>query len=984
MAEPARKFQPEFNPHERPRLKVHHGGGEGDGKPSGNLKSAEDADSFKYTGKGSGLKASESEKFGSESSSDGADDDSSSSKGKFGRFYSRHKKKIIGGGIGGGAIGLSMFGFSIFHGPLQFIHISQMLQQFHFSSNDEAVSSRGVKLIRYMKNPNDRAGRRLTVLQNAIATRYETKLKANGIEFEYNKAGHLERVRIDPAKFDGGGRTPEQISQRMNDDFKIGSSVNGNMVDINHAEFDKMTNVASRKFSKFRNTYMAKTWPGKVASSMLGRPLKKKAGISLHPIKKLDRKVDEKLSDIWEKIKKKTKDYYEKGTTDIDGGKLEGGDKTDENGNTQDDAGNNAEAEKGESKADLETANKQVKSNLKKGAGIGVGVTGLVAAACAVKATLQAINDTALTNLIQPLMRVGADYLSLGSQAQAGHDIDLDSLGYYNDVLHDESKEPKDRDWNNARSIQGELGQELNGPDMPAELQPPDKQNRVLEFLNTIPGLGVTCKVVSNSVVQVFLVGAEIFSGAGWATTIAGEVVSEFAFPKLLDGVISTFGAKLVDVDKLTGAVLGNSFNYGARLFANEQAVTLGGRKLTPEETAQLNEVRDAEINQVAKERGFMYRTFSLSNPRSLMSFAYREVPASYSGMVSSITRTPDSLFSSLFSNLPFVRKANAQEKYEYSFPKYGYSLSELDNPKYANPIDNMTSMSDEELTNASNKYGAVCFGVTVSAPDFKVTTGQMVDPINRDPDLCDNASDETLNKFRFFIMDSYVAESMACYEGIDDSACKNVGVEGGESTGAVGANTGGIVGDIGENSDSVPCATGTTDLGVVETKYTGEIKKGPGPLIIRLCRLSSIGGEGNDASGNETPGGATVNSRVSGAWQSLGEKAKAEGIQLNANSSFRLADSCGGTGDGSACAKPGKSPHQTGIAIDFAATGGGGSMGGKGSSTSSCSGRARAPGDPGWVWLEKNAESFGFKQYSYEAWHWDAFPSANRCGTGQ
>lgn len=982
MAEPARKYDPEFNPHERPKLKVIHGGGKGDGTPSGNLREAEEADSFKYTGRGAKLHSIEGEGQGGGASSRDAGlkvvEDDDDSDGKSGKWYARHKKKIIGGGIGGGIVGLTMFGFSFLHGPLQFIHISQLLQQFHLFSNDEAIANRGTRLIRYMRNPNDKAGRRLTVLQNAIATRYETKLKASGIEFEYNRAGYLDKVKIDPDAFDSGGKSPEEIQKQLKSEFDIDADINGNAVDIDRTQFESM--FSTRKFSKFRNKFMAKTFPGRIASSMLGRPLKAKAGITLHPIKKLDRKVDEKLSDVWEKIKKKRDDTLSNGQTDDKPDYVGDGDE-DKDGNKTPNADDDAAAGGAKNPDTLE----DIKSDFKKSGFAALGAVGIASALCAIKGVIEAIDSTAHPNLILPLMRLGGEFMALGSQAQAGHDIDLDSLGYYANKLYDESKESNERTWSNARSIQGELGQELTGPDMPANLQPPDEQNKVLEIINSIPGVGIGCKIVENTAFQWAVTAAEFATGAGKiASTVLGEVAGAFFFPKLLDFVIETFGKKLVNLESLTGSDLGNAFNYGTRLFANEQAVTLGGRKLTPEETAELDEVRDAEISRIAKEQGFVYRTFSLSNPRSLMSFAYRQAPVSYSGMVSSVFKTPSSLFSSAFSNLPFVRKVHAQEEYEYSFSKYGFSLEELDNPTVANPIENMNSMSDEQIQNLYDKYKD-CFGISMSpAPEFKITTGQSMD-YRKLPDQCfDDRNNEDYLRFRFFVMDSYVAESMACYESIDDSACANLGVESSSSE-AMGTNDGGIVGDIGENSDSVPCAAGTSDLGVVETKYTGDLKKSAGPLVIRLCRLSGIGGEGNDASGNETPGGATVNSRVSGAWQALGEKAKAEGIQLNSSSSFRLADSCGGTGDGGLCAKPGQSLHQTGTAIDFLATGGGGKMGGSASgSKTSCSGRARAPGDPGWVWLEKNAESFGFKQYSYEPWHWDPAPMANRCGTGQ
>jgi len=186
------------------------------------------------------------------------------------------------------------------------------------------------------------------------------------------------------------------------------------------------------------------------------------------------------------------------------------------------------------------------------------------------------------------------------------------------------------------------------------------------------------------------------------------------------------------------------------------------------------------------------------------------------------------------------------------------------------------------------------------------------------------------------------------------------------------------IVAPLGANSDSVSCAEGTKGLGVVTSQYTGAVKTEPGPLKIRLCQIPDIPGEGNNTAGVEISGGAVVNSRVSGAWLSLAKAAEAANIKLTSTSSFRLADSCGGTGDGTACATPGNSPHQLGVAIDFA------EMSLKGTSTITCAGRAREPNNPSWAWLFKNAETYGFEQYSYESWHWDPLDMANRCNSSE
>ncbi|MGB3024033.1 MAG: phage tail tip lysozyme [Candidatus Saccharimonadales bacterium] len=161
-------------------------------------------------------------------------------------------------------------------------------------------------------------------------------------------------------------------------------------------------------------------------------------------------------------------------------------------------------------------------------------------------------------------------------------------------------------------------------------------------------------------------------------------------------------------------------------------------------------------------------------------------------------------------------------------------------------------------------------------------------------------------------------------------------------------------------NDQNIPCPTGTTDAGIVKTKYAGSLSPTPYPTI-HLCTLGTISN-------------ATVNAAVAAQFQKLGELANAAGRHLTASSSFRLNDSCGGTGNGDACAKPGQSMHQIGIAIDFSLV-----DRHKGTSTSSCALRSTS-NDPRWLFLRDNAPALGIKQYTYENWHWDTSGLSNRC----
>jgi zinc D-Ala-D-Ala carboxypeptidase len=103
--------------------------------------------------------------------------------------------------------------------------------------------------------------------------------------------------------------------------------------------------------------------------------------------------------------------------------------------------------------------------------------------------------------------------------------------------------------------------------------------------------------------------------------------------------------------------------------------------------------------------------------------------------------------------------------------------------------------------------------------------------------------------------------------------------------------------------------------------------------------------------------GQSLVNARVSGAYYAMVEAAKADGVQLYGNSTFRTMEHqralcpCNGV----TVARPGYSNHQMGIAIDFGNGDGG----------------AIRNGDQWFNWLMSNAATFGIKNYPRESWHW-------------
>lgn len=179
-------------------------------------------------------------------------------------------------------------------------------------------------------------------------------------------------------------------------------------------------------------------------------------------------------------------------------------------------------------------------------------------------------------------------------------------------------------------------------------------------------------------------------------------------------------------------------------------------------------------------------------------------------------------------------------------------------------------------------------------------------------------------------------------------------------------------VANLDASSTSIACAPGTIDVGNHEGYRNGN------PVAIKLCAIlgfTSTSEESVPSIAYYVEGAekrVLVNSRVSGAVYSMFNAAKAEGVTLAANSSYRTMahqqalcekdamknpkiPNCK-TGDTSRVAEPGKSNHQMGYAIDF-------------------SGLPSTPGPIAgsavWAWLSQNAGKYGYQNYPREAWHW-------------
>ncbi len=892
---------------------------------------------------------------------------------------------LLGGLVGGG------FGFfTIIAGPLQIMHAGQLLQKFHLSRVDDFMDGRSGRFVKYLAAGTPARGR-LGYASDKYATRWENRmLRDTGLKSVYTQRPNQRFVGyqiVDSVK------AQSILSDLEADGINPSSSITEDVVDIDgvnrnssQGDFIDLSDERLRNRRSVVRVATRGTGVNRLSSSLGSRMLIRRGGVDFAPLKNIRRAAGESTTAYYRKVKDALAQKYRTGNTSprIRAAQVEEPDADGETTrNTQPDSAeliddvNNIDLDSSEGRSRLRN---NVKLNL-------ISKVGSITAVVGVVCTVNAIGDQAdelKQEQIATQMRMGMDFVTTASQLQAMDNLNIDEVGAMASRMHD-----GETSFFSANSIQANDGREAVGPELAdsAKIESLESQPLAFEVISGIPGVTSVCAVdeaVGNLPIikQIGEIGeAAINIGLGAIGT---------SIEDLMESVVNAIAGELVNVDA-EGAELGGLADQGVALASNEQMLSVGGNPLTDSELAAVQQT----VNQTEKDeytqKGFLARTLNIYDIDSLLgrlAYSFNSI-----SMKSFITQ-PTKLLS--FATTPTVFAAS---NYDYGFDMYGFSIEEQQDERFADPFENADWVETGDRLNTLNSVYGGCFGIRIDPGTGAIlSSDDAFDYAERaEMDECTNGSsqafgEEGLLRFRFYIADMMTDHTLACYEG-EAFSCQQVGMAGGQSrtTGQANASSS-IVGDPYTDGVDIACADGTNDLGTSLDSGMSQAYSSGEAYDIRFCEIPNIPSIGQaDTPGGSfsTPGAsgfAIVSSRVSGAWYALAEDAKADGIDLQAFSSFRsMAHQTSNYESSAACpgancliARPGYSSHQAGVAIDFE----NGMRGVTGGST--CETRAKATDSEAWSWLKDNAENYGFKQYSREAWHWDALPSDNRCGTLQ
>ncbi|MFA5004372.1 MAG: M23 family metallopeptidase [Candidatus Saccharimonadales bacterium] len=702
-----------------------------------------------------------------------------------GRFWT--KKKVKAAGLGTGiVVGGSMFGLSIISGPMEFIHLAQVLHGAHFSNQENAGDGRMSKMYRFLRSKGHVGETRMGFLASNYHGKIINKLSDIGIVPEYNnKLDTYKGFTLDTehANSPYKGMTPQQAAAAFEQKTGFKPTINGNKITVDAKGFWSQRKSLSAALSELGDA--------KLTTAVRVRVLGKFGLVTWHPLKIVDKKVNNSAVKIANSLKDKWKERLKSGVeppVTLDGAR---GQNTDANGNpiplTPEEQASASSSVKDSGKV-KSTLDKLANS---KGAGIAGGVAAAAGVACALKAVNDSVPEIRYAQVIVPLTRMGMNAITVGYQIMSGQDVDPAELSYLSQSFSHMNDNGTVDTWDQSLPIRAETGQK-GGTDISSGTKDLITKNSI-SWLSWTNNLGAICSGVGQAITGVVSIGLGIISG-GTVSTISGFIAGAALTGPLIQKAAEFLAGDAVNV-LASGAEWGSNVDYGARLGANAAALQFGGTALTSSQSAELTTQSNAIDQANFKSKSLASRLFDPYDSRSMLAHAIDSQSPNMSQNIASLTSRFMNIGSSII-RLPAAIFPHAQAvtstAYDYGFPEIGFSAADLNNAAVENPYDN----ADAVATLLDGPNGATyitkaqaCFGVGIGKGAdglWDVTPQKDVDIYSAKYDQggCTSSGDANWLKIRFFIFDTGIMEGYACAQLDDAQSCANDGI------GAAAANT--------------------------------------------------------------------------------------------------------------------------------------------------------------------------------------------------
>ena len=749
----------------------------------------------------------------------GKPDDDKKGKSK-GKFKITRKQALIGGGAGA-IISLVMAFFgAISSGPLEFVHIAQLLDKIGFSSQQDAEDSRLMKIARYINEPSKPQNTRLGFVGTAVANKLDAKISdATGVTSEFDSVGQFQGYLVDRNNDKFKGESLDEVKAQIASDYSIDQSaihvtLGSSGLEIRFNPDPGGFNTVKRYLSQTRTarTLLGETGLSKVSAYAGARVLTTRASWSFHPIKVLDSNIQAAALRAGQKGVQKLKDQFASDeSTYVEGGTITkpGGSASAESGGT-DSSGKplppdqtSTQNKDGVDSVQADTANEDpnnpqtvddASGHIK--AKIAAGGSSLIGVICVLDSINHTVNNERQAKVVLPMMKMAGQYISLGSQVQSGQDISALQAGFFKDQLDATKNGSIVSIWNQAQSIEAEQGQPQSGPDLPKQAQV-FTGGGPFDFISSIPAVGTACGILGSSLVQVFSIVTGPINYLV-SSAVIGEVAG-FMANWLSGAPISPVAA---------GADLGNYLAYGSRAAGNQQYAAAGGTEMSTSDETTLKNTTASLDNADFQSKSIAYRIFNPDDSQTLASHlidnygsgglvqTVATMVRNFGGIFASALRAPATLLSSVVHAAP--------APYDYNgMKKVGFTAAELGDHTYDNPFDNACYVAGGgcKLSNGHTVTTGIldgsngstyidraqkCFAVNITGSstsgwttDSNTTAVNFLDTTYQSANCKDSSTDWL--RVRFWLLDTATIEGYDCYAGDSttaDQSCTDIGFQ--------------------------------------------------------------------------------------------------------------------------------------------------------------------------------------------------------------
>jgi hypothetical protein len=640
----------------------------------------------------------------------------------------RRKQASVGGGLAAGGVTGGVLLLTLFGGTgFQFIHLSQLLEKFHFGSQQNLQDGQFVKMVRYATDiPKGAIERtRMGFVGNQFANYYERQLNASGLTSSYSdRFGLLDGYVIDSSKIpevDGLEEGSDEWKAAIADKFGVepqtlGSIEGHGTIPGVDADDVWVLNVAKLKF---RETYslnynvLREAGLDKMSAAIGARLFCVRADCDWHPLSNvasnLKRKVGEKNKatspedEEEEAASEAANDDLTAEATGqdpavaADNGSNPNNSDPDESTDTSDkkliDGAVTAE------NAGAEAANKNVGLLSSFGTSIKGTLLGGVAAIgvlCTLHSFNSQVDQLKETEVILPLIRMAMQAISLGNQIMNGQDVNTYEMNDLSSELYGKDSAGNNTSWIDAASIQSNLGNQ--GGVAPDSTLKSISSGSPFAFIDSIPGINAVCSTVGQAASGVLGFALDLTGVGGIIDSIVSGIAKGTIQGVAVSQVSSTaaqwLAGKPINV-AAQGADYGSDLDFGAQAAASQQAISSAGTALNPSQAAEINGNDQLTYNLEVNSQSLSTKLFSVDDPSSLVSDIFADSQPSITGNIDMLFSHFTNIASSI-AHIPdlFIKSVDAASttntgSYSYPFSTYGFSEEDIDNPAVANPYIN-------------------------------------------------------------------------------------------------------------------------------------------------------------------------------------------------------------------------------------------------------------------------------------------------------